>query len=110
MEDSNPGFRDRVRNWPPMPITTRIIHLVYAACKRVSGPLGELIEEYFPRRRFNMGYGICQSESLRRPHHGWIFNTEARCREQPYEKAEDPQELFKKPTPTKAYPVQILGS
>ena len=72
------------------------------------GRLG-LIAEQCPHRKVNLVYGMCEDEGLRCPYHGWLFNTEGQCLEQPYEKAEDPEELFKEKTQTKAYPVQELG-
>ncbi len=72
------------------------------------GRLG-LIGDRCPHRKVNMIYGIPDEEGLRCPYHGWLFNHEGRCLEQPYEKAEDPAELFKDKVCTTAYPVQELG-
>ncbi|MCH8351500.1 MAG: Rieske 2Fe-2S domain-containing protein [Chloroflexi bacterium] len=72
------------------------------------GRLG-LIGDQCPHRKVNMVYGIPEDEGLRCPYHGWLFNHEGRCLEQPYEKAEDPFEAFKDKVTTTAYPVQELG-
>ena len=70
-----------------------------------SGTLG-LIDEPCPHRRVSMEYGIPEAEGLRCPYHGWLFNHEGRCTEQP---AEPWNSTFKERVTTKAYPVQELG-
>jgi 5,5'-dehydrodivanillate O-demethylase len=68
-----------------------------------------LIADRCPHRNVNMIYGIPDHAGLRCPYHGWLFNHEGRCLEQPYEKAEDPAESFKDKVCIAAYPVQELG-
>jgi len=70
-----------------------------------SGNLG-LIDEPCPHRRVSMEYGIPEQEGLRCPYHGWRFNHEGRCLEQP---AEPWDSTFKDRVTTRAYPVQELG-
>ncbi|MEK7214290.1 MAG: Rieske 2Fe-2S domain-containing protein [Chloroflexota bacterium] len=70
-----------------------------------SGNLG-LIDEPCPHRRVSMEYGIPEQEGLRCPYHGWLFNHEGRCLEQP---AEPWNSTFKDRIQTKAYLVQELG-
>ncbi len=70
-----------------------------------SGNLG-LIDEPCPHRRVSMEYGIPEEEGLRCPYHGWLFNHEGRCTEQP---AEPWDSTFKDRVTTKAYRVQELG-
>ncbi len=70
-----------------------------------SGNLG-LIDEPCPHRRVSMEYGIPEQEGLRCPYHGWLFNHEGRCLEQP---AEPWDSTFKDRVTTKSYPVQALG-
>ncbi len=70
-----------------------------------SGTLG-LIDEPCPHRRVSMEYGIPEDEGLRCPYHGWRFNQEGRCLEQP---AEPWNSTFKDRVTTKAYPVEELG-
>ena len=73
-----------------------------------SGQLG-LIADRCPHRNVNMIYGIPEEEGLRCPYHGWLFNHEGRCLDQPYERAEDPTESFKDKVCITSYPVQELG-
>ncbi|MEK7216093.1 MAG: Rieske 2Fe-2S domain-containing protein, partial [Chloroflexota bacterium] len=65
-----------------------------------------LIDEPCPHRRVSLEYGIPEVEGLRCPYHGWLFNHEGRCTEQP---AEPWNSTFKERITTKAYPVQALG-
>ena len=69
------------------------------------GNLG-LIDEPCPHRRVSLEYGIPEPEGLRCHYHGWVFNHEGRCLEQP---AEPWDSTFKDRITTKAYAVQELG-
>jgi len=70
-----------------------------------SGNLG-LIDEPCPHRRVSLEYGIPEEVGLRCPYHGWVFNHEGRCLEQP---AEPWDSTFKDRVTTKAYQVEELG-
>ena len=70
-----------------------------------SGNLG-LIDEPCPHRRVSLEYGIPEQEGLRCPYHGWLFNHEGKCLEQP---AEPWNSTFKDRIATKAYKAQELG-
>ena len=69
-----------------------------------SGNLG-LIDEACPHRRVSMEYGIPEEEGLRCPYHGWLFNHEGRCTEQP---AEPWNSTFKDRVRTTSYKVEEL--
>ena len=73
-----------------------------------SGNLG-LIEDRCPHRKVNLLYGIPEEEGLRCPYHGWLFNHNGQCLEQPYEQSEDPNSNFKEKIRIKYYPVQEAG-
>lgn len=70
-----------------------------------SGELG-LIEEACPHRSASLFYGIPTEDGLRCAYHGWAFNGEGRCVEQPNER-EGSQ--LKDKVRAKAYPVRELG-
>ena len=70
-----------------------------------SGKLG-LVGERCPHRRAGMVFGVPEPEGLRCAYHGWYFNAEGRCLEQPYEETEDPNSTFKERVTITAYPVQ----
>ncbi len=69
------------------------------------GRLG-LIAERCPHRSVSMAYGIPEPEGLRCCYHGWLFDSQGRCLEQPLE---PPDGTFKDKVCVKAYPVQELG-
>src|SRR5690242_7252325 len=70
-----------------------------------SGRLG-LLGALCPHRRTSLEYGIPEQEGLRCCYHGWLFDNEGRCLEQPAEPAES---VFKDKIRHVAYPVQELG-
>src|SRR5207249_8539907 len=74
---------------PTRAITLLGEHLV--AFKDRSGQYG-LIQEHCPHRNTNLLWGIPENEGLRCPYHGWLFDTEGHCLEQP---AESPDSTFK---------------
>jgi 5,5'-dehydrodivanillate O-demethylase len=78
-------------------------HLV--AFKDRSGSYG-LIQEFCPHRNTNLLWGIPEPEGLRCPYHGWMFDTEGNCLEQP---AESPESTFKDRIKITSYPVEALG-
>ena len=106
------------RYWQPIAATSqldahptkpiRVLGEDLVLYKDRQGRLG-LIGDRCPHRSVKMVYGIPDDDGLRCPYHGWLFNHEGQCLEQPYEKAEDPTEAFKDKVCTKAYPVEELG-
>jgi 5,5'-dehydrodivanillate O-demethylase oxygenase subunit len=70
-----------------------------------SGTLG-LIDERCAHRRVKLRYGVPEQQGLRCPYHGWMFDAEGRCVEQP---AEPAGSQFKDKVRIKAYPVQELA-
>src|SRR5579862_1332543 len=69
------------------------------------GKLG-LIAERCPHRAVALVFGIPEPEGLRCPYHGWLFDADGRCLEQPLE---PPDSTFKDRIHITAYPVQELG-
>jgi 5,5'-dehydrodivanillate O-demethylase len=65
-----------------------------------------LIAEKCPHRNASMAYGIPAADGIRCPYHGWKFNAEGRCIDQPNEA---PGSTFAAKTKTTAYPVEELG-
>jgi 5,5'-dehydrodivanillate O-demethylase len=65
-----------------------------------------LLEEACPHRRASLVYGVCEETGLRCGYHGWLFDEQGRCIEQPGEPAES---TFKDRITVAAYPVQELG-
>lgn len=69
------------------------------------GRLG-LLAEACAHRRVSLAYGIPEDEGLRCAYHGWRYNAQGQCIEQP---AEDPADILKNPVGIQAYPVEELG-
>lgn len=70
-----------------------------------SGQLG-LVAELCPHRRCSLVYGVPEDVGIRCPYHGWLFDEEGRCLEQP---AEPENSTFKDRVTTTAYPVREMG-
>lgn len=73
--------------------------------KDKSGTLG-LIGKACPHRRVSLEYGIPEEHGLRCPYHGWLWNEQGRCLEQPAEPAES---NYKDEVRNSAYAVQEMG-
>ena len=70
-----------------------------------SGKRG-LIAEQCPHRRASFLHGIPTDDGIRCPYHGWEFNAQGKCLNQPNE-VDDP--AFREKVGTTAYPVEELG-
>ena len=68
-----------------------------------------LIGSQCAHRRMSLVLGIPEKDGLRCPYHGWLYDRNGKCLEQPYEQAEDPDSTFKDRIHMPAYPVEELG-
>ena len=68
-----------------------------------------LIGSQCAHRRMSLVLGIPEKDGLRCPYHGWLYDRNGKCLEQPYEQAEDPDSTFKDRIHMPAYPVEALG-
>jgi 5,5'-dehydrodivanillate O-demethylase len=103
------------RYWVPVAITAeleawptkkvRIYGEDLAVWKGPDGKYG-MMQEKCPHRHASLAYGICEPDGLRCPYHGWKFDFDGQCIEQP---AEPEKSQFKNRIKVKAYPVQELG-
>jgi len=64
------------------------------------------MQEFCPHRNTNMLWGIPEPEGLRCPYHGWLFDADGNCAEQP---GESPASTFKDRIKVQTYPVEELG-
>ncbi len=69
------------------------------------GRLG-LIAEQCPHRRASFAHGIPTQEGIRCPYHGWEYNAEGKCLNQPNEQDKC---AFRDKVSTDAYPVEEMG-
>jgi 5,5'-dehydrodivanillate O-demethylase len=70
-----------------------------------SGDLG-LVGQRCPHRMLSLAVGIPEEHGIRCGYHGWLFNGEGHCTEQPLE---PPTSTFKDRVSIPGYPVQALG-
>ena len=73
--------------------------------RSVSGEIG-LIEPSCPHRKANLSYGVPEPEGIRCAYHGWLFDVNGNCLDQP---SEPVGSRFKDKVQLKAYPTQELG-
>ena len=57
----------------------------FALWRQPSGRYG-IVPEPCPHRKASMAYGVVEADGLRCPYHGWKFDTEGACIEQPAER------------------------
>lgn len=72
------------------------------------GTLG-LIGAYCAHRRASLVYGMAEEGGLRCPYHGWKYDRNGRCLEQPFEETVRPGSGLKDRAKLPAYAVQELG-
>jgi len=72
------------------------------------GEIG-LIDRQCCHRRADLAYGIVEDCGLRCNYHGWLFNHEGRCLEQPFEDEVNAEANFKDKVRIKSYPVATLA-
>jgi 5,5'-dehydrodivanillate O-demethylase len=65
-----------------------------------------LIERRCQHRSADLAYGYVEKRGLRCHYHGWLYDAEGRCIEQPFERQFDPKERLKERVRACAYPVQ----
>jgi len=110
-----PGGALMRRYWHPIHTTAELrekpVTKVRILCEDLtlfrdrSGKLG-LVQERCPHRQTSLSAGIPEPEGIRCCYHGWLFDAEGKCLEQPLE-PQDSQ--YKDKIRIKAYPVQEMG-
>jgi 5,5'-dehydrodivanillate O-demethylase len=70
-----------------------------------SGTYG-LLELHCPHRRADLSYGFVEDCGLRCNYHGWAFNEQGDCIEQPFEEVAHPEANFKDKVKIRAYKVE----
>jgi 5,5'-dehydrodivanillate O-demethylase len=68
-----------------------------------------LLDRHCAHRRADLAYGTVEACGLRCHYHGWLFDTEGACLEQPFEEAARPEARFKDKIRLAAYPVEAKG-
>ena len=75
--------------------------------KDLAGTYG-LVQRHCPHRRADLSYGFVENCGIRCNYHGWLFDEEGRCTEQPFEDTAHPEARFKDKIRARAYPVREL--
>ncbi|OVZ56606.1 phthalate 4,5-dioxygenase [Pigmentiphaga sp. NML080357] len=70
----------------------------------LSGNWG-LVDRHCPHRRADLSHGFPEARGLRCNYHGWCFDGDGACLEQPYEDVAHPEARMKDRIRIKAYPV-----
>ena len=65
-----------------------------------------LLERHCPHRRADLSYGWTEEGGLRCSYHGWLFDAEGRCIEQPFERIAHPDGAFKDKIQARAHQAQ----
>jgi 5,5'-dehydrodivanillate O-demethylase len=73
--------------------------------RSAAGKVG-CIEPSCPHRKANLSYGVPEPEGIRCAYHGWLFDVDGNCVDQPSEPAGS---RFKDKVKLKAYPVQEMA-
>jgi 5,5'-dehydrodivanillate O-demethylase oxygenase subunit len=76
--------------------------------KDKSGNYG-LLDRHCPHRRADLSYGYVEDCGLRCSYHGWHFDAQGNCLEQPYDDVAHPEANLKTQVKVKAYPVEECG-
>jgi len=76
--------------------------------KDLGGKYG-LLDRHCPHRRADLTYGFVEECGLRCAYHGWHFDADGRCLEQPYDDVAQPEANLKAQVQVKAYPVEECG-
>lgn len=72
------------------------------------GKLG-LVTRACAHRRFSLVYGIPEEDGIRCPYHGWKYDAQGHCIDQPFEEKVHPGSKFKEKIKLTAYPVQEMA-
>ena len=73
--------------------------------KDLSGNYG-LTDRHCAHRRADLSYGFVEETGIRCNYHGWCYDQNGNCIEQPYEDTVDPSGKLRKQVKLKAYPVE----
>ncbi|MEA2292337.1 MAG: 5,5-dehydrodivanillate O-demethylase oxygenase subunit, partial [Solirubrobacteraceae bacterium] len=57
----------------------------FALWKSPSGRMG-IVPEACPHRKASLAYGVVEADGIRCPYHGWVFDVDGACTEQPAER------------------------
>src|SRR6185437_2303141 len=65
-----------------------------------------LVDRHCAHRSADLSYGLVENCGLRCNYHGWLFDNDGKCLEQPYEDTVAPEVRYRDKVTIKAYPVE----
>jgi 5,5'-dehydrodivanillate O-demethylase len=74
----------------------------------LSGTFG-LVERHCPHRRADLSYGFVEACGLRCNYHGWLWDRDGTCLEQPFDDIAHPGTRFRDNVKIGSYPVEAKG-
>ena len=89
----------------PRPKKVRLLGEDFILFRDGSGRAG-MLEEFCAHRRTSLEHGRVESDGIRCCYHGWLWDADGRCLEQPCER---PESTFKDKVSMTSYPVQEAG-
>ncbi|HXE28975.1 MAG TPA: Rieske 2Fe-2S domain-containing protein, partial [Stellaceae bacterium] len=87
------------------PLEVKALHETFVLFKDDQGRVG-LLDLHCPHRGADLSYGRIEDGGLRCVYHGWVFDVNGQCLQQP---AEPPGKDFCRMIKHKSYPVQVRG-
>src|SRR5262245_58016196 len=72
------------------------------------GNLG-VVDKYCTHRRASLAYGVVEDDGVRCQYHGWKFNSDGKCIEQPFEDTTHAEDRFRDKCGIKSYRAQELA-
>ena len=97
---------DELERTPVKPV--RLMGEDLVLYRDLSGKYG-LVDRHCPHRRADLSYGFVENCGIRCNYHGWQFDADGRCVEQPFEDIANPEARFRDKVHIKAYPVETKG-
>ena len=88
-----------------LPIRRRLMGEDIVLYRLGDGSVG-VIAERCPHRHASLGFGIVEDNGIRCPYHGWLFDREGQCLDQP---AEPPESTFKSRIKAQTFRAEELG-
>ena len=89
-------------------LSVRILGEDLVLYRTTTGELG-LIQQRCAHRSASLAYGVPTEQGIRCPYHGWLYDAEGKCLDQPFDDYDNPDSTFKDRIRVDAYPVQALG-
>ena len=68
-----------------------------------------VVDKYCTHRRASLAYGVVEEDGIRCQYHGWKFDAEGKCIEQPFEDTTHPEDNFRDKCAIRAFKIETMG-